>query len=105
MFSTKNYLIKNKKYMLPANIPLPIRFYVRYDPNKPVPQVITIRLNASPICPEYLATSAPPISSNRTAFEVNNADKPTISITSTLPLGKFSSGSGRLTFYVRNNSR
>lgn len=64
-----DYLIKNRRYKLIANIPLPVRFFVKYDPSKPIPQVDTIRLNARPICPEHLATSAPPLSSRQASDE------------------------------------
>ncbi|KAI4455097.1 modular serine protease [Holotrichia oblita] len=59
------YLILNRKHRLLANIPLHIRFYAKYDPSKPVPRVVSIRLNARTFCPENLATSAPTVDSNQ----------------------------------------
>ncbi|KAI4455188.1 modular serine protease [Holotrichia oblita] len=61
----KDYLIKNRNHKLTANTPFPIRFYIKYDPNNPVPRLESFRLNAKTVCPEGLATTAPPVASNQ----------------------------------------
>ncbi|KAI4455191.1 modular serine protease [Holotrichia oblita] len=79
--SNKAYLIKNRKHRLIANIPLHIRFYIKYDPSKPVPRVVSIRLNAKTICPEHPAKSTPPI--NAKQLLTNNLLNVTTSTSST----------------------
>ncbi|KAI4455114.1 serine protease gd n-terminus [Holotrichia oblita] len=61
----KDYLIKNRNHKLTANTPFPIRFYIKYDPSNPVPRLESFRLNAKTVCPEGLATTAPPVASNQ----------------------------------------
>ncbi|KAK9751326.1 Trypsin [Popillia japonica] len=52
------YLIKNRKYRLSGNIPLHVRFFVRYDPTKPIPRLVGLTLNAKVICSETAGTFA-----------------------------------------------
>lgn len=51
------YLIHNRNHELKANMPYALRFYIKYDPNSPPPQLIGIRLNARPVCPEGQTTT------------------------------------------------
>ncbi|KAL1502619.1 hypothetical protein ABEB36_007737 [Hypothenemus hampei] len=54
------YLIKNPSYKLKPNTPLQIKFYVRYNPNQPVPRLVNFKLNAVLQCPVTdLVTESP----------------------------------------------
>lgn len=56
----KEYLITNKNFTLKPDSPLRLRFYIKYDVNEPVPQLVGIRLNAKTICPEAASTTPEP---------------------------------------------
>ncbi|KRT86291.1 Trypsin, partial [Oryctes borbonicus] len=58
------YLIKNRNHKLVANTPYPLRFYIRYDPSKPIPRLVSFRLNAKTVCPEGQSTTTPPPSAS-----------------------------------------
>ncbi|GJQ80664.1 hypothetical protein Trydic_g9248 [Trypoxylus dichotomus] len=57
----KEYLIKNRNYKLAASTPNPVRFYIKYDPNQPIPRLVGFRLNAKTVCPEVQATAPPSV--------------------------------------------
>ncbi|XP_066153845.1 chymotrypsin-C-like [Euwallacea fornicatus] len=54
------YLIKNPNYQLKPNTPLKIKFFIRYDQNKPLPKLVNLKLNGVLKCPEStLSTELP----------------------------------------------
>uniref|UniRef100_A0AAR5PRL4 Peptidase S1 domain-containing protein n=1 Tax=Dendroctonus ponderosae TaxID=77166 RepID=A0AAR5PRL4_DENPD len=56
----KGFLVKNPDYRLKAGTPLTIKFFVRFDPNRPPPKLVSLRLNAVVKCPEDgVVTEAP----------------------------------------------
>ncbi|KAF7286607.1 chymotrypsin-C-like [Rhynchophorus ferrugineus] len=72
------YLIKNPGVKLMPGSPIQLRFYVRFNPNEPVPFIKTLRLNARQICPVGGTTTAAPISSgqlftNKPEININNS--------------------------------
>ncbi|KAK5638495.1 hypothetical protein RI129_012790 [Pyrocoelia pectoralis] len=48
----KEYLIKNSNFVLKANTPHIVRFFIDYDPQFPIPRLLSFRLNAKTVCPE-----------------------------------------------------
>ncbi|KAI4455189.1 modular serine protease [Holotrichia oblita] len=55
----KLYRVRDRNTILQANKPLHIRFYVKYDPSKPIPRLESLRLNGKTICPEGVGTAPP----------------------------------------------
>ncbi|XP_031330073.1 limulus clotting factor C-like isoform X2 [Photinus pyralis] len=48
----KEFLVKNRNFVLKANTPHIVRFFVEYDPQSPTPRLVSFRLNGKTICPE-----------------------------------------------------
>lgn len=48
----KEYVIKNSNFLLKANTPHIVRFFIDYDPQLPTPKLLSFRLNAKIVCPE-----------------------------------------------------
>ncbi|XP_071056951.1 chymotrypsin-like elastase family member 2A isoform X2 [Onthophagus taurus] len=61
----KEYLIKNRNHKLPVNTPYPLKFYIKYNPNGPIPRLVSFRLNAKTVCPEGGVTTTPPTTSGQ----------------------------------------
>ncbi|KAF2887606.1 hypothetical protein ILUMI_18567, partial [Ignelater luminosus] len=56
----KEYLIKDRNFPLKANVSQTIELYIQYDPNEPIPKLVSFKLNDKTICPEGLLTESLP---------------------------------------------
>lgn len=68
----------NREYKLKANNPLKLRFFIKYNPREPPPELVEFRLNAKTICPEGGVTAPPPTISGQllTSSELSTTSAP-----------------------------
>lgn len=72
------YLVKNRGHTLEANKPFKIRFYIKYNPSEPPPQLVSFKLNARTVCPEGNAVTEAPTTSGQllTSSELSTTVNP-----------------------------